>query len=1034
MLVACFVMPFLLIGSARALRSNRNDVKDWLPDDYRETAVHRWFQKHFPQERFVLASWEGCTLDDPRLELLARKLETYDPDLEELGLSGQTAERLKQNGICRRSDILAMDTARRFAILSSEEARRVEQKASDWVSPFITPVLTGDRLVTMLKSRYPDLEEHDIFQRLEGSLLGADHVKTCLVVMLSEAAKGKKFRPTLEKIRRAAQQCAVEPVDPTPQGNLVLRAVDGAAGVVREMVMGREPVRGGLHLGGPPVDNVAIDVEGERTLARLAGLSALVGLWMSWLVFRSVRLTGMVFFTGILCAGTGLAVVFYSGGTCDAVLLSMPSLIYILAISGSIHIINYYHDAIRQQGLPGAPEKAVGLGWLPCTIAAVTTALGLGSLCVSHVVPISKFGIYSAVGVVTTLAWVFLFLPACLYFFPSRRYAEQHGCQGEQPDADTLILRVWRAAGSFVLRHNLLVSAGCLLAMGFFAAGIYRVETSVKLMKLFRADAPIVAHYTWLEKHLGPLVPMEVVVRVDNQKCKLSFLERMRLAGRVEQAVESLDAVGGALSAATFAPDLTPDKGPSGALRILGIDRRRTRDQLTNRRLKAHRDEFRDYLSVDEDAAVAGPHSDPTLYQLDLPEKLIERLQATGIETLAAVDSYGDITRIEGVGRQDVAAIAAAAETWRQSHPDPTLEELGITGPAAAALAAADLQTLTAIRQYAEQQDPHVSVETALAGVRGIEPEQAAQAAATVRSWCVAHGSELWRVSARVEALGDLDYGEFVSELKKVVEPLLAAYREGGVEGVEAVYTGVVPLVYKTQNELMEGLFESLALAFVLIAVVMVLVLRNPAAGLLAMVPNLFPVVVIFGTMGWLGILVDIGSMMTASVALGVAVDDTIHYLTWYRRGLDQGRDRKGAAMMAYERCASAMTQTTLIAGLGLAVFAFSSFTPTQRFGTLMLALLFAALVGDLVFLPSLLCGPIGRFFGGSRRRGRTPESPSLPASPQPAASAPALSSVPPQATPHTGHSAGPQPLSNRLASSPDLPRGGAGITEIGQE
>ena len=145
--------------------------------------------------------------------------------------------------------------------------------------------------------------------------------------------------------------------------------------------------------------------------------------------------------------------------------------------------------------------------------------------------------------------------------------------------------------------------------------------------------------------------------------------------------------------------------------------------------------------------------------------------------------------------------------------------------------------------------------------------------------------------------------------------------------------------------------------------------LKNPGAGLVSMIPNVFPVVMIFGIMGWAGILVDVGTMMTASVALGVAVDDTMHYLTWFRQGLDQGLDRKGAAMLAYRRCGTAMTQTTLIGGLGLAAFAFSTFTPTQRFGTLMLVLLFAALVGDLVFLPALLTGPLGRVFGGGKKR-----------------------------------------------------------------
>jgi len=420
LLVAAFFMPLVWMGSGRALKTNRNNAKDWLPEDFPETAIHRWFQEHFPQERFVLASWEGCTLEDPRLELLARKIESYDPDLAELGISGRTAEVLRAAGIERRSRLLALGDLSQLEGFSYALAREVRQKAEAWQSPFMSPVLTGRRLVKMLKGRYPELTEQEIFERLEGALVGPNHENTCLVVVLSENTRGQNFRPILEKVRRLAQHSAVEPPDPEPERDFVVRAVGGVTGLVRELFAGREPRSGGLRLGGPPVDNVAIDVEGERTLARLAGLSALVGLGVSWLLFRSMRLTAMVFFTAILCAGTGLAAVFFSGGTCDAVLLSMPSLVYVLSISASIHLINYYHDAVRRQGLAGAPDGALALGWLPCTVAALTTAVGLGSLSASHVVPISKFGVYSAAGVMAALAWVFLFLPACLHFFPTR--------------------------------------------------------------------------------------------------------------------------------------------------------------------------------------------------------------------------------------------------------------------------------------------------------------------------------------------------------------------------------------------------------------------------------------------------------------------------------------------------------------------------------------------------------------------------------------------------------------------------------------
>jgi hypothetical protein len=454
---------------------------------------------------------------------------------------------------------------------------------------------------------------------------------------------------------------------------------------------------------------------------------------------------------------------------------------------------------------------------------------------------------------------------------------------------------------------------------------------------------------------------MEVIIHVDNQKCQLNMVDRMRLAQYVERTMETLPDVGGALSAATFAPDITPDKTKAGIVeRMAGIDRRRTRDHVLSKRLNRYRDEFREYLTVDRDVAVATGQSDPSVHLLGVPLEIADRLEAAGVDDLKKIQQHKDLTAIAGITPADAKKIEQAIEDWREAHNDPTLEELGLSDELAERLQSRDLKTLTAIEQYG---DPEKPLAERLADLREIDETAATEIAEAVERWRTDHGEELWRVTGRVAALTDLDYGMFVDDIKAKIEPVLAAYRKAGVEGIDATYTGLVPLVYKTQHELMNGLFDSLALAFVLIAFVMMFVLRSPSAGLVSMIPNLFPVVVIFGIMGWSKILVDVGSMMTASVALGVAVDDTIHYLTWFRRGLDKGLDRKSAAMMAYERCATAMTQTTLIAGFGLAVFAFSTFTPTQRFGLLMLTLLVAALFGDLIFLPAMLSGPFGRFF-----------------------------------------------------------------------
>ena len=107
----------------------------------------------------------------------------------------------------------------------------------------------------------------------------------------------------------------------------------------------------------------------------------------------------------------------------------------------------------------------------------------------------------------------------------------------------------------------------------------------------------------------------------------------------------------------------------------------------------------------------------------------------------------------------------------------------------------------------------------------------------------------------------------------------------------------------------------------------------------------------------------DIGSVMTASVALGIAIDDTFHYLTFFRRGLEKGESRKDAAYAAHQHCGLAMVQSSLICGLGMMVFYFSDFLPSSRFAWMLLALLMVGLAANLVLLPALVVGPLGKLF-----------------------------------------------------------------------
>ena len=137
-------------------------------------------------------------------------------------------------------------------------------------------------------------------------------------------------------------------------------------------------------------------------------------------------------------------------------------------------------------------------------------------------------------------------------------------------------------------------------------------------------------------------------------------------------------------------------------------------------------------------------------------------------------------------------------------------------------------------------------------------------------------GKEIWRISIRMPQQAEHDSSGALDNIRNAVNEVVADSKLP----FQASLTGGVVIVQKSQEILLRDLFRSFMTAFGVIAIVMVLMLRSVLGGLIAMAPNLFPTVALFGFMGLLAIPLDIGSVMSASVALGIAVDDTVHLLS----------------------------------------------------------------------------------------------------------------------------------------------------------
>jgi len=176
------------------------------------------------------------------------------------------------------------------------------------------------------------------------------------------------------------------------------------------------------------------------------------------------------------------------------------------------------------------------------------------------------------------------------------------------------------------------------------------------------------------------------------------------------------------------------------------------------------------------------------------------------------------------------------------------------------------------------------------------------------------------------------------------------------VSGVDIKFTGIGLLWVSMSDYIADSQLQGYTLVFIMIALILSVAFRSVYIGMIAMVPNLFPVFLVLGFMGWMDIALDYLRLLLATVVIGIAVDDTVHVVMrmkkeFLRTGCYQ--DAMHNALMSVGR---ALCVTTLILALAFLVYQMSSMEALSRFGTLLSVTMVAALLADLFLLPTLIC------------------------------------------------------------------------------
>jgi len=668
----------------------------------------------------------------------------------------------------------------------------------------MTPESVMDNLIDPSQTGIAQMSEAAAKSRLEGWLIGENKQNACLITVLS--AHGRAHAADAAEFLFAT----IESVTAQPRAD--------------------------IYVAGPSFDSVAIDEISKKSQRTLLPFFLLFSLFLLLCCLRNFFAAMLVFWVAIINEELAGTLLYWCGAHVDSISMLNSSLVYVLTISGSVHLINYYRKTLAEMK-PGeeknAPMETFYKAIRPCSLATITTIMGMGSLGISAMIPIKTFGIYASLTLFLGTIWFFICILSVLQERPIRRWLNAHQPSrdpvgGHMPPAlarEEIVF--WERFGSVVFRWRMTITVLTFILLFFFSFGIKDLRTSVTFHGLLPKETKVLQDYRTLENKIGGLIPIEVVVHFSDENRKM--LDQLHFMESLVEELRQTENVDTVISALNFIPNLPAQT--SGGPRV--VSRRAAMEGMLSRNQERLRD-LRFFNAVENGGAESGYY-------------------------------------------------------WRISLRVPTRDR--------------------------------------------------------VNNERVNYAKLIAEVTQRLESMRVRDD---VTDVAK---------------NVRFDVTGGIPLVFRAQELLLWDLIYSFMTAFGLIALTMMIILRGIVRGLLAMIPNVFPCVIVFGTLGLCGIPVDMGSMMTASVALGISVDCTLHLLTWVNIGLRRGLERKDAVLFALHRCSTALFQTTIICGVGMLVFGLSDFVPVSRFAVLLCIILMTSLIGAVVALPAILFSPLGQFF-----------------------------------------------------------------------
>lgn len=213
----------------------------------------------------------------------------------------------------------------------------------------------------------------------------------------------------------------------------------------------------------------------------------------------------------------------------------------------------------------------------------------------------------------------------------------------------------------------------------------------------------------------------------------------------------------------------------------------------------------------------------------------------------------------------------------------------------------------------------------------------------------VSKDGEKARISSRIDDIG----ADRIKAFGEQMDAWVADNIDNSIIQIKRTGTGVI--IDKNSEYIRDNLLQGLGLAILIVSLLMAFLFRNPRMLMISLIPNILPLLFAGGLLGYLGIELEAGVSITFAIIFGIAVDDTIHFLSKYKLAINKGLSMEEALLITFTETGKAIALTSIILFFGFLVMLFSIHPPSVTIGLLISVTLFTAFIADMLLIPILI-------------------------------------------------------------------------------